>query len=107
MPHAYATEVWVNKSWGHDALELRLIARNPNGTCAKAKIEWIDVAELEMIEPSGKLLATDSQRLMDMLWDCGVRPTAGSGSAGSFEAVKNHLDDMKQIAFHMLKIEKK
>lgn len=34
---------------------------------------------------------TEAQALMDSLWDCGVRPTEGSGSAGAMLAVRDHL----------------
>jgi hypothetical protein len=48
-----------------------------------------------------------SQVLMDDLWNCGVRPTEGSGSAGSLKATENHLDDMRKIAFNRLKIDER
>lgn len=41
----------------------------------------------------------DAQSLMDQLWNCGVRPTEGTGSAGSLAATKNHLEDMRRIVF--------
>lgn len=43
-----------------------------------------------------------AQTLMDSLWNCGVRPTEGTGSAGSLKATENHLKDMQKIAFHFL-----
>lgn len=45
-----------------------------------------------------------AQKLMDDLWDAGLRPSEGSGSAGSLAATQKHLADMKQIAYHALKI---
>ena len=39
------------------------------------------------------------QKLIDELWDCGFRPSEGSGSAGQLESVKRHLEDMRAIAF--------
>jgi hypothetical protein len=38
------------------------------------------------------------------LWNCGLRPTEGSGSAGSLAATQRHLDDMRTVAFHKLGI---
>jgi hypothetical protein len=40
-----------------------------------------------------------AQALMDSLWDCGIRPTEGSGSAGSFAAQGAHLADMQRLVF--------
>jgi hypothetical protein len=43
-----------------------------------------------------------AQRLMDDLWNCGLRPTEGTGSAGSLKATQTHLEDMRKIAFRFL-----
>jgi hypothetical protein len=48
--------------------------------------------------------STEAQQLIDDLWDCGVRPSEGSGSAGALKAVQNHLADLKKVLFHTLKI---
>jgi hypothetical protein len=46
-----------------------------------------------------------AQALIDGLWDCGLRPTEGTGSAGALVSVERHLADMKKVAFHALKIQ--
>ena len=51
-----------------------------------------------------RLGADAAQELMDSLWDCGLRPTEGAGSAGQLAAVKAHLDDMRTLVFHHQKI---
>lgn len=38
-----------------------------------------------------------AQELMDTLWTCGVRPTEGSGSAGSLAATEKHLKDLQDM----------
>lgn len=40
-----------------------------------------------------------AQFLMDRLWECGLRPTEGSGSAGSLAATQKHLEDMRALVF--------
>ena len=71
------------------------------------------VRELEFDEhdPSTRLLAPpltlslkEAQSLMDNLWLCGLRPSEGTGSAGSLKATQNHLEDMRKIAFHFLEL---
>jgi hypothetical protein len=47
---------------------------------------------------------SQAQVLMDDLWSCGIRPSEGSGSAGSLAATQKHLDDMRTISFSVLKI---
>lgn len=58
--------------------------------------------EAEYIEPSARLHLEDAQQLMDELWRCGLRPTEGTGSAGSLAATERHLKDMQAIAFGLL-----
>jgi hypothetical protein len=43
--------------------------------------------------------ATAAQELMDTLWDCGLRPSEGSGSAGAMAATQKHLEDMRRLVF--------
>lgn len=60
--------------------------------------------QLAPIEPFLHIDSHEAQQLMDDLWDCGLRPSEGSGSAGQLRATQEHLSDMKTIAFHSLKI---
>jgi hypothetical protein len=39
------------------------------------------------------------QQLMDQLWECGLRPSEGAGSAGQMTAVQAHLNDMRRLVF--------
>lgn len=57
-------------------------------------------------QPAIQLTMADAQQLIDQLWKCGLRPSEGSGSAGALSAVERHLDDMRQIAFDLLKAPK-
>jgi hypothetical protein len=56
-------------------------------------------------EPCLRLSIKNAQKLMDQLWSCGLRPTEGSGSAGSLAATERHLKDMQNIAKGLLKKE--
>lgn len=56
--------------------------------------------------PSLRLDLAAAQSLMDELWDCGIRPAQGSGSAGSLAATERHLSDMQGIVRHILKMNK-
>ena len=60
----------------------------------------MELKKLEEHEPIPFLLNLDltgAQRLIDDLWNCGLRPSEGSGSAGALEAVEYHLEDMRKI----------
>lgn len=54
--------------------------------------------------PALSLSQSDAQQLMDELWHCGLRPSEGSGSAGSLAATERHLADMRTMAFHALQV---
>ena len=59
-------------------------------------------AEGDLIEPTFRLAKEEAQSLMDDLWHNGLRPTEGTGSAGSLKATQDHLGDMRKIAFQLL-----
>ena len=71
--------------------------------------------KMRVVEP-GEAYSTDdnfapitirpeaAQKLIDDLWDCGLRPSEGIGSAGQLAAVQNHLKDFKIILFKKLNI---
>ena len=65
-------------------------------------IEWEEVKE-SVFQPSTNsrfsLRDEASQKLMDMLWNCGLRPTEGTGSAGAMAATQKHLEDMRTLVF--------
>lgn len=55
--------------------------------------------EGEYLTPSFSLDMTAAQLLIDELWRCGLRPSEGSGSAGSLAATERHLKDMQRLVF--------
>lgn len=58
-----------------------------------------DVAPSHIVEPTLRIENTMAQQLMDNLWQCGLRPSEGSGSAGSLAATQKHLEDMRRLVF--------
>lgn len=57
-----------------------------------------------MLEPSLSLEPEAAQTLMDDLWNCGIRPTEGTGSAGALAATQRHLEDMRKLVFNERKL---
>jgi len=53
----------------------------------------------EVDQPTMMIGHEAAQVLMDDLWGAGVRPTAGSGSAGQLAAMRAHLEDVRRLAF--------
>lgn len=56
-----------------------------------------------MVEPMLRLGIQQAQQLIDELWQCGLRPTEGAGSAGSLAATERHLKDMQTVALGLLR----
>ena len=56
-------------------------------------------SEDTFIEPCIRLETTEAQKLIDELWNCGLRPSEGTGSAGSLAATERHLKDMQRLVF--------
>jgi len=54
-------------------------------------------------DPLMRLQPEEAQVLMDELWQCGIRPTEGTGSAGQLAATQKHLEDMRALALRDLK----
>lgn len=53
----------------------------------------------EYLKPALVCTQEEAQQMMDELWRCGLRPTEGSGSAGSLAATQRHLEDMRRLVF--------
>lgn len=85
-----------------DAIDLHLL----DGDSIATNITFERRNPAAIVQPLLQLQMTEAQRLMDALWDCGLRPTEGSGSAGSLAATERHLADMRALAFHSLKVPK-
>jgi len=66
------------------------------------ELKLIPIKEAEGIspEPICKLTPEAAQSLMDDLWECGLRPSEGTGSAGALAATQKHLEDMRKLVFN-------
>ncbi|NIO30182.1 MAG: hypothetical protein GTN75_00110 [Gemmatimonadetes bacterium] len=88
-PYADRVEVFVQGSTGHDRRLSHV-----------ATLGWTEAPEPgTRVEPTFAMRREDAQVLMDGLWDCGLRPVQGAGSAGAMDAVKYHLEDMRRLVF--------
>jgi hypothetical protein len=86
------------------SIDLFVLDRDENGKAVKLAPPVVPVEyEFEMVkEPTIRLHLEQAQALMDQLWQCGLRPTEGSGSAGSLSQAENHIESLKRIAFKLV-----
>jgi hypothetical protein len=98
-------EVYAERKQWNGGIYVYVGVRQPNGRLSVMRpLVFEEIEEGAYIgEPALSLSVTESQQLMDELWRCGVRPTEGTGSAGSLAATERHLKDMQLIAKGLLK----
>lgn len=97
-------EIRANRSpWMMDGVEFLIMQRIWGETRRYAVAEPVTMRTLEegayLTEPTLRLTEAAAQQLMDNLWQCGLRPSEGSGSAGSLKATEKHLEDMRRLVF--------
>jgi hypothetical protein len=98
-------EIYAKKAGFSPEIEILIVDVGSSGRIlAAAKDIQVHVYEEGMYcPPTTQLDPAAAQKLMDQLWDCGLRPSEGSGSAGSLAATQRHLNDMRDIAKGLLK----
>jgi len=98
-----ANFIRVSKSYGFgNEYDLYIASKFPNGSrniFVLRETGFEQVEEGQLSQPTMFLDATKAQSLMDGLWDCGIRPSEGTGSAGAMAATQKHLDDMRRLVF--------
>lgn len=99
-------EVRAQRPPWRDGVELLAMVRDDRGTsiAKPLTLERIDDGDF-VSEPTCTLTAKAAQMLMDELWMCGLRPSEGTGSAGSLAATQAHLRDMQAVAMGLLRKE--
>lgn len=99
------TEVRAERVKYRSAIELSVFRRRPDDRIDVAQplvMRTVEDGEAN-VEPTMTLSVTEAQLLMDELWNCGLRPSEGTGSAGSLAATERHLKDMQAIAMGLLR----
>lgn len=61
-------------------------------------------AEGAAAPPTFALDMDTAQGVMNQLWSMGLRPRDGAGSLAHVDAMKDHLDDLRRIAFARKKV---
>jgi hypothetical protein len=109
MLYREGLEIRARNSFQRSAVELYFLKRMSDG-----RLFYLQNPPLEIEVDKGKeldnVLSIDevaAQALMDSLWECGLRPTEGTGSAGSLKATQNHLGDMQKLSWKLLEMVEK
>lgn len=64
-----------------------------------ANIDYVEKSAGASIDPLFTLSLEAAQRLMDSLYECGIRPSSQKTTDGELVAVRLHLEDMRTLVF--------
>lgn len=92
---AFKTDPWQGK------IELYIYERETHSIVEN--LEFVKTEDGYMPRPALYIDYTAAQELIDSLWDCGIRPSEGAGSAGAMKAIQDHLQDMRKLVSHLMK----
>lgn len=67
------------------------------GALFAQRLTMVKLQPNERAQPFATLQIHEAQKLMDELWQCGLRPSEGTGSAGQLAATQRHLEDMRTL----------
>ena len=97
---------WKDLAYG-DVIRFSITRNSSKSGFFEAGIlSFVPVAKRLCLPPDSIMFIdnTCAQVLMDDLWNCGIRPTEGAGTAGAMGAVQGHLNDMRAIVSKKLGI---
>ena len=80
-----------------DRYDLYLLDKTDSGKFYGA-LTYTGYNEGSYLLPTVSLEREDAQKLMNSLWDAGIRPRE-MGTAGQLAAVSYHLEDMRKLVF--------
>lgn len=98
--------VYVARNWLGRGFDFHIVGLDfqKHETSLARPVEFDIVPEnTDFTAPVFSLRQEEAQGLMDELWTAGLRPTEGTGSAGSMAAAQAHLADMRKIVFGALR----
>ena len=88
-------------------VEIAAFGKLASGDTKVATVQWETISDTGLMKPTLSIRMDQAQVLMDDLWNAGVRPTDGAGSAGAMRAAERHIADVRAVAFKSLGIEVK
>lgn len=97
--------VRVSKDEFGEWVQLRFYKRGQDKLEIVSDVVWELIDDTIYPGPTPfQLTGVDAQSLMDQLWDTGIRPTEGKGSAGSLAATEHERETLLLITERLLKL---
>jgi hypothetical protein len=89
--------IYLNPAYGQYELHIALRSSDGRRRIARGPVTYAESTPGTYNEPFMRMEPEDAQKLMDALWNTGIRPGNGEGSVGQIGAMQKHLDDMRAI----------
>jgi len=99
-------DFWVRAEFSLMTCGYNIFIGNRSHVTKPLIFEHVESSRGEIREPSLKLTEDQAQGLMNDLWRSGLRPKGNKNVEEELNAINSHLEDMRQIAFSRLKIDK-
>lgn len=96
---------YTERNFRGNCVELHIAREEGNALACATAITFTPLAADEMAPAAAlRLSGQEAQMLIDAMWDAGLRPSEGSGSAGAMLATQNHLADMRKLVAKQLDV---
>lgn len=96
-------ELYCQKTPWSKTIEFVVVHYGDGTRSVGTNVTMQEIGDGVIQQPTFSMGQKECQSLMDQLWQCGFRPSEGSGSAGSLAATQRHLEDMQKIATGVLR----
>lgn len=94
-------KAWKAPEYWDGELRISYYERQDEKTFVAVEWKMVELPQYQML-PDGAartIPVEAAQSLMNELWECGIRPAQGAGSAGQLSATLAHLEDMRTLVF--------
>lgn len=86
-----------------DSIAVRITANTKDGFAVPVAEMAFRIREKSeegtTVPPLFSMTFDSAQQLMDELWNLGIKPGEGTGSAGALAATQRHLEDLPSLVF--------
>lgn len=93
--HGGETRLMAQRQIEWNGIGLWLQVSGKGGTMMAQPLDLAPHPENQHADPFMRLGMPEAQMLMDDLWNCGLRPSEGTGSAGALAATQANLNDLR------------
>lgn len=107
-----AQEFHLQQSFVHRGFALHIVHRGGRagdeiGVARELVFERVPADQRAYTAPATIIRYDEAQQLIDELWRVGLRPSEGTGTAGSLRQAEDHIASLKAIAFKLVGVEGK